>query len=1187
MLKRIRTFIGVALLSVLSLLVAGAAHAQTRTFYIDYTSGSNSNSGSSKSTPWKTHPYMQTGSGCTGGVTGWGGWSHAAGDQYIFKGGVTWPVACFDMSIPAGGNSGVSDYYGVDKTWFTGGSFTRPLFDMGQNVPTGRHVIFAASGFPGYTTFDNLEIANQGLTLGNLNMDDAYNFDTGSMDSASIPGVLIENNFIHDWISNTNIGAFTSSQPIPYSSGSIEDGHDRITVDRTTIEDSGGFVFAGAGGTTKITGGFGGACVNCKVFSNGSIHDTFAGCFTVASCHDNDFFNISQKIADYAGDPNGHGGCGACRPHSQVIEDDIPNGSDAGGWMTIYNNRIHDNPGVGVTIFVPYNMAIFNNVMWNNSNGNILLGQVSGDSGAVQGFVYNNTIDCSNATPCIKTTTGGTYAGTLFMKNNHWITNSSPTCFGVSGCGSLTPSASNNFTMSTTEASTHGYTSSRHYIPSSSDSNIVGAGANLSSSATGSMAALAQDIEGSPAYGSTYVTRTVPWTIGATAYPPSSGSSVPIDSPSPTSLTFATQTTGTSSSQQTITLTNTGTGADAISGISVTGANATQFTQTNTCPSSLAPGNNCTISVTFSPSVSGSLSANVSITDTANPSGASIVSLSGTGQSPGLWTNVTTSTAPGKFTSSATCSATLGSTPAAGSTTTFEVIATNGTAPGLPTVADGASNAFTGTTKSPVGTTRQASIFYLLNTPGGASPTITATFGGTIAQLGCWAQNTQVASGYTPTFDADASGTGSSGTSVNAPTFTPGTAQEHVVAVTIPTTAAVSVVNSPFTGTDNIFEPTTGAPFGAADGWVENQTSAVNPSMTLSASDSWAAIIAGIKAVASGSTPTISSLSITSGNEGASVTITGTNFGSSQGASTAQINSTSMTCGTWSATSLVCTIPTPATTGGISVTTSNGTSNSVTFTITPHIASLSVTSGDVGTGTVLTGTGFGATQGTSTLALNGTAAKATAWSDSSITTTVPSAATTGSVIVTQGGNASNAITFTVTPNISSLNPTSGVVGAGVIISGTTFGASQGSSTVKFNGTTATCTTWSPTSLSCPVPSAATTGNVVVNVSGNNSNGVSFTVNAPVSTPVIAAVTPNIGLAGTTVTITGSNFGSSQGASTVSFNGVNAAVSSWSATQIVCTSPATATTGNILVTVSAVASNPVPYGVYQFPTITIR
>jgi len=87
-------------------------------------------------------------------------------------------------------------------------------------------------------------------------------------------------------------------------------------------------------------------------------------------------------------------------------------------------------------------------------------------------------------------------------------------------------------------------------------------------------------------------------------------------------------------------------------------------------------------------------------------------------------------------------------------------------------------------------------------------------------------------------------------------------------------------------------------------------------------------------------------------------------------------------------------------------------------------------------------------------------------------------------------------------------------------------------------------------------------------------------------PVITSATPNFGLPGTSVNLIGSNFGASQGTSTVSFNGVIAAVKSWSATQIVCTSPATASTGNILVTVSSVASNPVPYGVYVYPKIVI-
>src|SRR5258708_7768688 len=79
------------------------------------------------------------------------------------------------------------------------------------------------------------------------------------------------------------------------------------------------------------------------------------------------------------------------------------------------------------------------------------------------------------------------------------------------------------------------------------------------------------------------------------------------------------------------------------------------------------------------------------------------------------------------------------------------------------------------------------------------------------------------------------------------------------------------------------------------------------------------------------------------------------------------------------------------------------------------------------------------------------------------------------------------------PSIANLNPTSGVAGASVTITGANFGTTQGSSTVQFNGTVATPTSWSATSIVVPVPTGATTGNVVVTVASIASNGVSFTV----------------------------------------------------------------------------------------------
>ena len=57
-----------------------------------------------------------------------------------------------------------------------------------------------------------------------------------------------------------------------------------------------------------------------------------------------------------------------------------------------------------------------------------------------------------------------------------------------------------------------------------------------------------------------------------------------------------------------------------------------------------------------------------------------------------------------------------------------------------------------------------------------------------------------------------------------------------------------------------------------------------------------------------------------------------------------------------------------------------------------------------------------------------------------------------------------------------------------------------------------------------------------------------------------------------MTIAGSNFGSTKGTSTVTFNGTGATPSSWSATSIVVPVPAGATTGNVVVTVGGVASH---------------
>jgi phospholipase C len=97
----------------------------------------------------------------------------------------------------------------------------------------------------------------------------------------------------------------------------------------------------------------------------------------------------------------------------------------------------------------------------------------------------------------------------------------------------------------------------------------------------------------------------------------------------PSSLNFGTIKVGTSSTQN-VTLTNVGSSALSITAFSITGANKSDYSQTNTCGTSVAPGANCTVTVKFQPSATGTRTANVQITDNGGGS-PQLIPLTGIG----------------------------------------------------------------------------------------------------------------------------------------------------------------------------------------------------------------------------------------------------------------------------------------------------------------------------------------------------------------------------------------------------------------------------------------------------------------------------------------------------------------------------------------------------------------------------
>jgi len=230
------------------------------------------------------------------------------------------------------------------------------------------------------------------------------------------------------------------------------------------------------------------------------------------------------------------------------------------------------------------------------------------------------------------------------------------------------------------------------------------------------------------------------------------------------------------------------------------------------------------------------------------------------------------------------------------------------------------------------------------------------------------------------------------------------------------------------------------------------------------------------------------------------------------------------------------------------------------------VSAFSPACGVVGTEVTITGTGFTAgAPATGVMFPGATQNTVIADSDTQLRANVPvGAAGSGTLtVVDADGNGTSSATFSVATaaaaTIGSFLPTSGAVGASVVITGTNFCGTTG---VKFNTTAAVAfTVNSATQITATVPTGATTGKITVtNTIGPVVSTLDFTVIT--GAPTISSFSPISGPEATSVILTGTNF---LGATAVKFNGVTATFTVDSNTQITTSVPATAATGLITVT----------------------
>ncbi len=146
------------------------------------------------------------------------------------------------------------------------------------------------------------------------------------------------------------------------------------------------------------------------------------------------------------------------------------------------------------------------------------------------------------------------------------------------------------------------------------------------------------------------------------------------------------------------------------------------------------------------------------------------------------------------------------------------------------------------------------------------------------------------------------------------------------------------------------------------------------------------------------------------------VVIYGKNFSSAAAENAVSFNGVAATVTGTTTIAITTTVPDGATSGEVTVSANNMTSPGFQFTVTepiiPTITSIDPEMGKVGAEVIITGTLFSTEPGLNIVSFNGTEANVTASTETTITTSVPSGATTGPVTVTVDGE-SNGIVFTV------------------------------------------------------------------------------------------------------------------------------------------------------------------------------
>jgi hypothetical protein len=464
-------------------LLVFSAHAATAGTYYIAANGSDSNDGTTKTTPWLHAPGM---TGCTANCSSY---TPAAGDNFILRGGDTWHTS---TGSPVGlpwtwrwsGTSTSGIYVGVDVTWYSGSAFARPIFTMDNPLTTSSpaNCSYDDSSVNGltvsgsYTTIDNFEFTGK-CWSGNP----TGHYTVGLSGSNN----TVTNSYVHGWSAAVSAGDDDHVMFSPMGSNNVF-GFDVVDGADSTFGANCNLVSCLQQAiTNQMASGwaFGGAGTTCYNIHHSVIRHVSNGiqCATINIVHDNLF--------EFTWNPSFGG------RHGNTLETvDAPSGTV----FYFYNNVVH-NVDDTVQIWPEAStMYIFNNIMGDSYNSafsppdpNCLVLSPPGfnsGSGQITVFMYNNTFPSTCRVQAFggnSSTASWASGSTITWENNHIIGNTAISgglfmCESPSSCNVVDKGG--EVFQTTANATSQGYTNSNDFAPTASSDSTVGAGLNATSS---------------------------------------------------------------------------------------------------------------------------------------------------------------------------------------------------------------------------------------------------------------------------------------------------------------------------------------------------------------------------------------------------------------------------------------------------------------------------------------------------------------------------------------------------------------------------------------------------------------------------------------------------------------------------------------------------------------------------------